>query len=70
MSARNPSGLLADSRRCPLYPTRPDPTRPVSTYVAAHGTYVFGHPWNSPNPKSSLTQRASRSTSRIRGIFA
>jgi len=29
VSARNPHGVRPESMRCPLYPTRPDPTRPV-----------------------------------------
>jgi hypothetical protein len=32
-SAWNPAGLRSDSARCPLYPTRPDPTRPVLKYL-------------------------------------
>ena len=31
LSARIPAGHRAESARCPLYPTRPDPTRPLKS---------------------------------------
>lgn len=63
MSARNPHGLHLDSGGCPLYPTRPDPTRPVfSTYVPARLSSACGSEIPLPNPKSSGTYTRERAT--------
>jgi hypothetical protein len=49
LSARTPAGLCAESVGSPLYPTRPDPTRPI-LYVAGFASCRW------------VTYRARRST--------